>query len=974
MPLMNNKMNSAARKMHHVLSNGAATITGPHRPRILRQIIVGCNGNNGTNTNNVTSAAASANNIQNSPTSVTRCYVCDDFLGTNQNQNLLTEMKTSHTSTTFPVKISQLVGPDFMVFASVEDIVCARCTNLINYLDRLENDVERVRVNLKNLLNKKYNLNVESEAVLPPTKLQKLNNGAAISGDAQQFKTFPHHSTTTAQHPPGTQVVQRKTTIKMYKCLDNTCAMCHINFANGMAFQRHMDLNHSTNVVVTLAPTAVPQVDTIATRPPNCGAANSPVYTCIHCQLKSTNKLSFDEHMRKHAAGIRPFPFKCKLCAQWFETRETAAAHARQHQGNVFKCGTCSMSFSKRVLLINHFEKHQQDNRVHQQWKPQQNVNQHNRHAVPAKQHVAMPVSSPNTLNSQKLSLGGINGSTSLLASSADDIGSCTTANNICFFSCYICSRTFIQENYYKQHMETHHACETNLKKGSNPEAGIPHLNSANLLSEASRFEENELKIQQQQTSGTINDTTATISDADIEGIFEKMHSDKDEPTVEPTTLTKAGGGGGGPNDQVVITTQADSDGVITFNITLPARESGVTIGADDQHTLDPQQTIPITSLPVSVSMDMPMLDQADETMHAAATTTSNVTTTAISKPEVDVKSSISGPLSMPSLDDDWDERNSAFAQTTTTTINTQSEVKNENSSKATGDDNNDEIETEKQFSKAPAELHSQEIISGGEVNADSATSQATDKNVTEDIASETSEKVTQEQQVTTAIAEAEQEQPASLELNATTLEAQIESGQIKLILNENGELLQLGSHIITDGDGNQILEQDADQIQQLLQTAGLFQMMADANGQMVLVQGDSNETKLMDASLVNADGQLVIQQSQDLEGSTHVISEDGTRIPVSVSYTEDGQPLVQLQQQILETPIGKCDAVVKECNGTEENEQAVATDQHIATTSANINSNDNLFALEDLTRSTINSPSASASTAAITLEGKQID
>uniref|UniRef100_A0A1B0G1T8 Uncharacterized protein n=1 Tax=Glossina morsitans morsitans TaxID=37546 RepID=A0A1B0G1T8_GLOMM len=81
-----------------------------------------------------------------------------------------------------------------------------------------------------------------------------------------------------------------------------------------------------------------------------------------------------------------------------------------------------------------------------------------------------------------------------------------------------------------------------------------------------------------------------------------------------------------------------------------------------------------------------------------------------------------------------------------------------------------------------------------------------------------------------------------------------IESRQIKLIVNENGELLQLGSHIITDGDGNQILVQDPDQIQQLLQTAGLFQMMADANGQMVLVQGDSNETQLMDASLLNAD------------------------------------------------------------------------------------------------------------------------
>ncbi|XP_037898928.1 uncharacterized protein LOC119643625 [Glossina fuscipes] len=439
------------------------------------------------------------------------------------------------------------------------------------------------------------------------------------------------------------------------------------------------------------------------------------------------------------------------------------------------------------------------------------------------------------------------------------------------------------------------------------------------------------------------------------------MHSDKGEPTVEPTTPAKAGGG---TSDQVVITTQADSEGVITFNITLPNQKSEVGTGADEQYTLNTQQTVP-----VSVSIEMPVLDQADETMHAAATTTSNITTTVLTKQEVDVKSSMLGPVSMPSLDDDLDERNCPLAQTIA--FNTQSEVKIENSSKANGDESNIQIETEKQLSKAPAELTSQEIISSGEVNENNETSQATDKNVTEEMASETSEKAMQEQQLTAAVVEADQQQQASLQLNTPTLQAQTESGQIKLILNENGELLQLGSHIITDGDGNQILVQDPDQIQQLLQTAGLFQMMADANGEMVFVQGDSNETQLMDASLLNADGQLMIQQSQDLEGSAHVISEDSTRAPVSISYTEDCQPIVQLQQQILETPIGNCDAVEKECNCAEENDQVVASDQDIVTTSVNTNSSDNFFALKDLIQSTINSPLASTSAADVTVEGK---
>ncbi len=53
------------------------------------------------------------------------------------------------------------------------------------------------------------------------------------------------------------------------------------------------------------------------------------------------------------------------------------------------------------------------------------------------------------------------------------------------------------------------------------------------------------------------------------------------------------------------------------------------------------------------------------------------------------------------------------------------------------------------------------------------------------------------------------------------------ESGQIKFIMNEDGQILQLDNHIITtDADGNQILVQgtDSEQIQQLLQSVGVLQ------------------------------------------------------------------------------------------------------------------------------------------------------
>lgn len=206
---MNNQMNSAVRKIHNLLSSGAVTVTGPNQPRILKQKIVGSGAGTGT-----TVSSGLTNNIQQQQqiaTTNNRCYVCDDTLAANQAQHPLTDMQTTHTSTKFPNKIGQLVGDAFMVIVSVEDVVCSRCTNLINYLDRLENDVERVKTNLMNLLHKKYGLNDDSGGgstggsaatsaaagggsgvavgaaasnnisaqQTPPNKLQKLNSGAA---------------------------------------------------------------------------------------------------------------------------------------------------------------------------------------------------------------------------------------------------------------------------------------------------------------------------------------------------------------------------------------------------------------------------------------------------------------------------------------------------------------------------------------------------------------------------------------------------------------------------------------------------------------------------------------------------------------------------------------------------------------------------------------------------------------------------
>lgn len=152
---------------------------------------------------------------------------------------------------------------------------------------------------------------------------------------------------------------------------------------------------------------------------------------------------------------------------------------------------------------------------------------------------------------------------------------------------------------------------------------------------------------------------------------------------------------------------------------------------------------------------------------------------------------------------------------------------------------------------------------------------------------------------------DAESSQPSTndqVPMDLDEIQNAAESGQIKFILNESGQLIQLDNHILTtDADGNQILVQgtDSEHLQQLLQSVGVlqgdgdgeqtFQMIQGENNQMILVQGDNNEAQLIDASMLNEDGHLVIQQHGDgeLPEGMHVVNEDGVQVPVSIAFAQ---------------------------------------------------------------------------------------
>lgn len=931
-----NPMNSAVRKIHNLLSSGAVTVTGPNQPRILKQKV---------GTTVVSSTTNSTNNVQQNNNSIMgRCYICDDATNGTQNQ-MLTDMVTSHTSTKFPNKIGQLVGDAFMVIVSVEDVVCPRCNNLINYLDRLENDVERVRNNIMNLLHKKYGLNDESSSstaasaatnttisnssgvvsqttasASPPIKMQKLNSGnAAVNrvsmnddgadGRNRKVSTVQQMKITPPQIQQQQQQQLQKKTTKLYKCLscdfktsdlklfnphyetckqqNFQCKICKKLFANLAAMKQHMTEKHGATATTPSVNSATANTIQQSNEIYSCqhcqvnftselalkkhmevshneykqSETTTQLYTCNHCQYKSTDKSIFDEHMRKH---VKPKPFKCRLCSTRFETREQATIHAKAHQPNYFKCGTCSLSFPKREMLVKHFEVHQ--TKPQQQQQQTQQVTQ----IITQQQQQQTTQSQPHMMTTQKLLQETIDEALSESAEAGVD------SKAIRFFTCHICSLTFIQENYYNQHMETHKPQSQKKSMSASmsavTSAGISTTASTTSASVSQSLIRGEVK--DSNDSSNLVSTGGTI-ESDIESIFEKMHSEKSDNDVG------AGAAGGdsaaGSGDNLVITSQENAVGGITFNITIPqpdAAEQDNEAAAKQQQ--QQQRSGENSTAPVSVSIDMPVLDHLDEGMEKNASSADGgqpgekQSASGESEKKAHSPPNSSGsaahPVSMPSLDDD-NEGQDSNSQHSTATL----EQQNQQESSIAGSGNQESEDQQE---------GQQQQQQGGDQGQDDENQQN--------------------------IASGEQ-----VPLDLEEMQAGVEGGQIKFILNENGQLLQLDNHIITDSEGNQILVQgtDSEQIQQLLQSVGVLQtsdgldgetlQMIGDNNQMVIVQQGDNEPQLIDASLLNADGHIVIQQGQDgeLGEGAHVIGEGGVRIPVSVSYTADGQPIVQVTQ-----------------------------------------------------------------------------
>lgn len=272
------------------------------------------------------------------------CFVCDKDLSHSRDNNaLLLSNHTEYSRTGLPTKIGQLMGDGFMVVVTACDEACTRCYDLINLLDKLEVDVDKVRRLITSYLRKKYGLleiikeeppDSEDQALLFDEKA-KLN----LEEDVNQimygkgghldidFKTSLMEENSricdmltalNAKQQP-LAIPLKPTPSKVWKC--KSC---------GLKCKSSKELRNHEKSHVSISPKKF-------------------LFGCSMCDFKANTKLELSEHSRKH---VFPKSFECEVCSKCFTSQVALDEHASTHK--IYQCADCGAAYEQIESLTVH--------------------------------------------------------------------------------------------------------------------------------------------------------------------------------------------------------------------------------------------------------------------------------------------------------------------------------------------------------------------------------------------------------------------------------------------------------------------------------------------------------------------------------------------------------------------------------------------------------------------------------------------
>lgn len=327
---------NTAKKINSLLSSGAVSVTGPTQPRAIKQ--------HAPQQHQKSMSISQHKNVA----SLKHCYVCDEIV-IGASGVLLTDAVTTISNTKVPNKIGRVVGDAFMVIISVDDVVCKRCMSLFNHMDRLEHDLERVKTNIMNLINKKYGITpddtptaqhaTQTPVQQPPTKMQRLNTGQAFAGNRKTSN--------------GPEIEEEVTVTRKVSTINRTIDPLESSLSNifespgSEKAQPQQQLRQNTTI------TPVQQQQLVASAKKT--SQPTKIYKCMSCDFKTVDLKQFQPHYE--TCKQQNTGYRCKLCKKLFTNMNALKVHtSEKHSSTEFACSICSVNFQNEPSLRKHME------------------------------------------------------------------------------------------------------------------------------------------------------------------------------------------------------------------------------------------------------------------------------------------------------------------------------------------------------------------------------------------------------------------------------------------------------------------------------------------------------------------------------------------------------------------------------------------------------------------------------------------
>ncbi|CAI6354425.1 unnamed protein product [Macrosiphum euphorbiae] len=250
------------------------------------------------------------------------CFLCDTKLYGERTR--VCSSITPHSNVSYPEKIVELMGDEFVVIVTPADHMCKKCTSLLTHMDKLENDLKLVKNAMLSYIQKKY-------GILPPDQAVKgveiVNGHIKAEEQLEQGQRKVPSGLTVGVSPTVTTaavVTPVQTPIKLIKTQQ----------------QQQQQQQHQ------------PQQQQQQPPPTQQESANKmKIYKCGFCTFQSKELGHVRFHMRTHMNKKEPEkPILNQAAAK-------ALTPVPQQKKRLYRCQVCSRSFDSRINCLDHIQK-----------------------------------------------------------------------------------------------------------------------------------------------------------------------------------------------------------------------------------------------------------------------------------------------------------------------------------------------------------------------------------------------------------------------------------------------------------------------------------------------------------------------------------------------------------------------------------------------------------------------------------------